>query len=390
MSPNAHHQRTRPRLVHLTTTDMSLDWLLGPQLQAFADAGYEVIGVSAPGDHVAELERSGIRHVAIDEFTRSSNPWQDLRAFVSLVRILRSLRPDVLHTHNPKPGVMGRIAGRLTRVPLIVNTQHGLYAQPDDRRVRRFGVYTAERIAAAFGHLELVQNEEDVDTLVNVLRIPRRKVRLLGNGIDLERFRPSDDNARAGARLRAEWGLDPDHIVCGLVGRLVTEKGLHEVREAAARLRGTPRIRFVWVGPTDDSKADAIGGPDLAAAEQQGVMLVGQRNDMPACYCAFDLFVTASWREGFPRAVMEASAMGLAIVATDIRGNRQAVVDGVTGTLVPVRDPESLATAVDNLVEQADERRSRGAAARRLACAEFDQARVIRRTLAAYRGLDSM
>ena len=144
----AKHPGTQ-RLVHLTTTDMSLDWLLGPQLQAFAAAGYEVVGMSAPGPHVAHLEAMGVRHVAVPSFTRSNNPVQDIRAFVQVVRLLRQVRPDILHTHNPKPGIIGRIAGRLARVPRIVNTQHGLYAQPTDRWQRRVPVYVVERIAAA-------------------------------------------------------------------------------------------------------------------------------------------------------------------------------------------------------------------------------------------------
>ena len=200
------------RLVHLTTTDMSLDWLLGPQLRAFAAEGYEVIGMSAPGPHVAALEAAGIRHVALPAFTRSSSPLHDLRALVQLVRALRSLRPDILHTHNPKPGVLGRIAGRLTGVPLVVNTQHGLYAQPADRWQRRLPVYLLERTAAAFSHVELVQNEEDVDTLVRSLRVPRRRVRLLGNGIDLARFDRRSLPVGCRKDLRVRWGLSLIHI----------------------------------------------------------------------------------------------------------------------------------------------------------------------------------
>ena len=164
--------RSEPRVVHITTTDMSLDWLLGPQLQAFAGAGYEVIGMSAAGPHVANLDAVGIRHVDVPAFTRSNNPLHDLRAFGQLLRLLHSLRPDIVHTHNPKPGILGRIAARLTRTPLVVNTQHGLWAQPTDRWQRRVPVYAAERIAAAFGDVELVQNPEDVETLVRTLHIP--------------------------------------------------------------------------------------------------------------------------------------------------------------------------------------------------------------------------
>lgn len=378
--------RERPVVVHLTTTDMSLDWLLGPQLRAFSDAGYEVVGMSAPGPHVANLAAMGVRHVPVPAFTRSSNPIDDVRAVVQVWRLLRRERPDVLHTHNPKPGVLGRIAGRVAGVPLVVNTQHGLYAQPSDRRRRRWPVYAAERLSAAFGHIELVQNPEDVDTLVKVLRVPARKVRLLGNGIDLERFDPAAVTPDARRQLREEWGVAADDVLCGVVGRLVREKGIGEILEAARLLqdRAVP-VRFVIIGPEDTDKADAVPAEEMERARAQGVVFTGQRNDLPECYSAMDVFVTASWREGFPRAAMEAAAMQLPIVAADVRGNRQVVVDGATGLLFPVRDAAALADRVGELVGSAEQRATMGAAGRAKAEREFDQRRIIDITLETYR-----
>ena len=377
--------RQRLRVVHITTTDMSLDWLLGPQLRAFEAAGYEVIGMSAAGPHVPNLTAMGIEHVDVAAFTRSNNPLHDLRAFGQLVRLLHTLRPDIVHTHNPKPGILGRIAARLTRTPLVVNTQHGLWAQPTDRWQRRLPVYAAERIAAAFGDVELVQNPEDVDTLVDTLHIPARRVRLLGNGVDLGRFDPATVAADARQLLRSEWGIADGEVVCLVVGRLVLEKGIVELLEAAHQLHaeGVP-ARFVVVGPTDPDKSDAIDPAIFDQAAADGVVLTGTRDDMPECYAAADLFVTASWREGFPRSAMEAAAMGLATVATDIRGNRQVIADGETGLLVAVRDAAGIAAAVRRLVGDASSRAAMGAAARRRAADEFDQQRIIDRTLAAY------
>ena len=384
-----HTVADRPRkVVHLTTTDMSLDWLLAPQLLAFADNGYDVVGMSAPGPHVEHLESLGIRHVAVPAFTRSTNPLQDVKAFWQLLRLLRAERPDVLHTHNPKPGILGRIAGRVVGVPRIVNTQHGIYAQPDDRWQRRWPVYAAERIAAAFGDVELVQNPEDVDTLVRRLRVPRRKVHLLGNGVDLDRFDPDrldrvDPDARA--RLRGEWGIAPEEVVIGMVGRLVREKGIIELLDAADRLhRQEGGARLVIVGPADPGKSDAVPDDVMERAVQNRVVFAGQRNDMPECYRAMDVFVTASWREGFPRSAMEAAAMGLPTVATDIRGNRQVVLDGVTGDLVTPRDATALARAMGRLVADIGRRNNFSSAARRRATDHFDQQTVIERTLAAY------
>lgn len=377
--------RRRPVLVHLTTTDMSLDWLLGPQLRAFADAGYDVIGMSAPGPHVPSLEAAGIRHVAVPAFTRSTDPAQDIRAAWQLLGLLRAAQPDIVHTHNPKPGVLGRVAGRLTRTPLIVNTQHGLYAQPADAWQRRLPVYGVERLASAFGDIELVQNPEDVDTLVETLHVPARKVRLLGNGIDLTRFDPASVPGPEARARRTAWGADDDDIVCCVVGRLVREKGIVEVLEAAHILSRTmPRVKFVIIGPADPDKSDAIDDAMLDRARADGCVLLGARGDMVECYAASDLFVTASWREGMPRAAMEAAAMGLPIVATDIRGNRHVVADGETGVLVPLRDAAAMSAAISALATDRERRRRYSDAARALAAREFDQRRVIDRTLEAY------
>lgn len=381
--------RDRPLVVHVTTTDMSLDWLLAPQLIAFSDAGFDVVGMSAPGPHVAHLEALGIAHVPLPAFTRSTDPLSDVRAFAQLLSAFRRLRPDIVHTHNPKPGILGRIAARLTRVPLIVNTQHGLYAQPTDRRRRRWPVYAAERVAAAFGHLELVQNPEDVDTLVGRLRVPAGKVRLLGNGIDLARFDPASVDPTARERIRAEWGIGPADVVIGTVGRLVREKGVAELAAMAEHLAQRPTTaRVVFVGPDDPAKSDAVG-PEHGAAgvsldATSHIVFAGQRTDMPECYAAMDVFVTASWREGFPRSAMEAAAMGLPVVGTDIRGTRQVVEHTVTGLLVPVRDPDALTAAVVRLIENPTLRADMSAAARARAIEAFDQEIVIERTLAAY------
>jgi glycosyltransferase involved in cell wall biosynthesis len=380
--------RARPRLVHVTTTDMSLEWLLGPQLRAFAAAGYEVIGASAPGPFVAGLEAGGIAHVPLRHATRAMAPGSDVAALAELHSLFRRLQPDLVHTHNPKPGLYGRVAARAAGVPAVVNTVHGLYAMATDRWVRRSLVYGLERVASVCSDAELVQNPEDLRTLAN-LGVPGAKLRLLGNGVDLGRFDPSRFSPESVARLRHELGVGPSDVMCLLVGRLVVEKGYREAFTAAAQLRRRlPQLRVVVAGPTDAAKADAMRDAEIQRAEREaGVRFLGLRHDIDALYAAADLYVLASHREGFPRSAMEAAAMGLPVVATDIRGCRQVVEDGVTGVLVPVRDTEALAGAVAQLVGDGDLRRRMGVAARARACREFDQQRVIAITLDTYRRL---
>ena len=378
----------RPLVAHVTTTDISLELLLGPQLEAFTAAGFDVVGVSAPGPYVEALEQRGIRHIPLRHATRSFAPTEDLQAVGELVSVFRRLRPTIVHTHNPKPGLYGRVSARIARVPIVVNTVHGLYAQPHDPLARRAAVYSVERFAGLFSDAELLQNPEDIETLAG-LGVPRKKLTLLGNGIDLTRFDPAAVDSADKLGARAELGASgPDDVVVGLVGRLVREKGYGEVFEAARELRDhVPQLRFAVIGADDDQKDDALDISDRARAAEAGVKFLGGRSDMPRLYAAMDVHVLASYREGFPRSPMEAAAMGVPVVATNVRGCRQVVDEGVTGFLVPARDARSLAAAIAKLAGAPELRAQFGAAGREKALREFDDRRCVEITLETYRRL---
>jgi glycosyltransferase involved in cell wall biosynthesis len=366
---------------------MSLALLLGPQLSAFAVAGFDVVGVSAPGSFVAELERAGIRHIPLRHVTRSVSPLDDVQVAAELYQLLRRLRPDIVHTHTPKPGIYGRLGGRAARVPVVVNTVHGLYATAEDSLTRRAAVYGLERLAASCSDAELVQNEEDLSTLAK-LRVPADRLHLLGNGIDLERFATGPKAQAARGRIRAELCVDDTTVLVGAVGRLVWEKGYGELFAAVEQLRRrSPEVTVLIAGPSEPGKADGIGPAALAAAESSGVRFLGHRSDVEDIYAACDMYVLASYREGFPRSAMEAAAMGLPVVATDIRGCRQVVEHGVTGLLVPPRDAAALTDAVAQLAGEPALRTSMGRAAVSKAQRDFDQRQVIAKTLAVYEGL---
>ncbi|WP_203568227.1 glycosyltransferase [Aestuariimicrobium ganziense] len=351
---------------------MSLALLLGTELTVDVERGHTVFGISAPGPYVERVEALGVTHVPIHNLTRSWSLLSDLKAFVELVRTLRRLKLDVLHTHTPKAAVMGRIAGRLAGVPVVVNTCHGLWARPEDRLMKRLFVHSLEALAARFSHFELFQNAEDAHTMRRFLKPGRWKV--VGNGIDLDRFQPDPEGR---ARIRAEWGIADDQLVVGTIGRRVREKGLAEFAEAAHRLRD--QAVFVWVGPEDETDSAT------EVPHQDAIRFVGEYTDMPAVYSALDVFVLASYREGFSRASMEAAACGLPMVLSDIRGCREIGIDGEHLNLVPPRDPEALATTVSSLLGDAERREQLGASAKTRAREEFDQRSVAQASFEAYR-----
>lgn len=370
-------------VAHVTTISESLEILLLDQLRAIRDAGYAVSGVSARGDGVPALERAGIRHVAAP-FVRSSllTPLADLGTLAALVRMFRSERFTIVHTHTAKPDLYAAIAARIARVPVVVTTLHGfLFHELTPPRQRR--IYAAAaKTGMRFVDLVLSQNPEDVETAIRERICPAEKIEVLGNGIDIERF----DRTRVISRVRAEFGIADDAIVIGFVGRLVEEKGVRELLEAVGALRAAhPKLRLLCVGWYDQAKADAIR-PETAGEYGLADVAVftGHRRDLPELYAAMDIFALPSHREGFPRTVMEASAMSLPVVATRIRGCRTAVADGETGLLVPVRDPQALREALDTLLRDAAKRHEMGRRGRALAERQFDQRTVFAKVLHAY------
>ena len=312
---------SRARVAHVATVDLSLRFLLLDQMKAQRDAGFEVSGISSPGPWTATLEAAGIRHIPWAGATRSWSPAADARAAVELARILRRERFDIVHTHNTKPGLVGRVAARMVGVPCVVNTVHGLYASRDDRLRKRLPVVALERVAAGASDLELYQSGEDLAWARRIGLVGRTRSLLLGNGIDLARFDAATvDEARRTA-LRRELGIPDGALVVGTVARLVAKKGIREFFAAAQDL-GARRddVHFVAVGGADSEKGDAVSAEEIELA-RESVTITGWQEDARDLIALMDVFVLGSWwGEGKPRSAMEAAALGRPLVVTDVRG----------------------------------------------------------------------
>jgi glycosyltransferase involved in cell wall biosynthesis/ribosomal protein S18 acetylase RimI-like enzyme len=375
------------RVAHVATVDITHRFLLLGQLLRLRDEGFEVTAISAPGPYVEELEGHGIRHVPWRHATRAWHPWSDTRALLELIGILRRGAYHVVHTHNPKPGIMGRLAAREARVPVIVNTVHGFYATPDDSAARRLPVLALERLAATCSDMELYQSREDLGWARRAHVVETARSRYLGNGTDLARFDPGAISSKRLADLRHELGISPDALVVGTMGRMVVEKGYREFFAAAREVRREfGNVRFVAVGEIDAVKADAMEPHEIAEASTE-VIFPRWRHDVPNLLALMDVFVLASWREGMPRSAIEAAAMGCALVLTDIRGCREVVRHGIEGLLVPPRDARELSVAISRLLSDPRLRTRLGAAARRRALERFDEGRVGDAIVACYREL---
>jgi glycosyltransferase involved in cell wall biosynthesis len=373
------------RVAHVTTAPMSLRYLLLNQLLSIQADGYEVVGISAPGPEVPEVEGAGIRHVAVP-MTRNFTQWHDLITFWRLYRVMRRERFTIVHTHTPKPGLLGQLAARLAGVPIVINTLHGFYFHDHMRPFwRRFYIMT-EKIAARCSDVILSQNSEDVETAVREKICQRESIKRLGNGIDVRRFDRRQVDPAAVAQTRYALGLPDEALVVGFVGRLVEEKGILELLQAMQTVTAqVPNVRVLIVGPIDYEKLDVLK-PEIA--QRYGLadicIFTGKREDMPELYAQMNVFVLPSHREGFPRAPMEASAMGVPCVVSDIRGCREAVLPECNGLLVPLHDVPALAQAILGLLTDRKKAHCMGIEGRRLAEERFDEQLVFSTVKAEY------
>ena len=336
------------RIAQVATTDVSVRLLLLDQIKALEAEGHEVVAVCASGAWVENLRSAGVT-VQTVPMVREVAPLHDIRSVAALVRCFRQHKFDVVHTHTPKAGLIGPIAARLARVPQVVHTVHGLLFHDRMTRSSQTIFWVPEKITATMCDHLLSQSREDMERAVRSRLCSWKKITYLGNGIDVARFVPPASYDRTN-KLR-EVGLQASDFVVGSVGRLVKEKGFMELFAAAEALTARcPQIKFVVIGPREMDQHDALDPGYMDDLQRRGVIhFVNWCEDMQQWYAAMDIFVLPSYREGIPRACMEAAAMMRPVVASDIRGCREVVLNGDTGLLVPPRDVPGLVEAIERL-----------------------------------------
>jgi glycosyltransferase involved in cell wall biosynthesis len=387
-APNGRRDRSL-RVLHVATSDMTLRYLLFDQLLYLKAAGHEVSAMSGPGPWSAQLTAAGIPVDTIP-LTRSIAPLRDLVAFGVLAYKLARTRPDLVHTHTPKASLLGQWAALAAGIRRRVHTSHGLYFPGHMRPERRWFYVWLERLQMLPAHRVLIVSPEDLETCRRDRICDPEKLRYLGSGIDVERFHPRVRTQERIATAREELGIPDGNVVVGMVARVVREKGYLEYFAAAKKVLATrPATTFLVIGQHEPWKADAISDDEIASFGLGAALkTLGHRDDMLDLYAAMDVLTLPSHREGFPYAPMEAAATGLPVVVSDVRGCRETLIAGETGLLVPPRDPNALADALIELLDDQAKRSRFGANGRRLAEERFDQRLVFERVAKAYAELE--
>lgn len=355
--------RDRIRVAHVLTVSMSIVFIRG-QLGFMRRRGIDVHVITSPGPELTEIQNEpGVTAHAVP-MTRAITPVRDAVSLFRLVRTLQRVRPTIVHAHTPKGGLLGMVAARLANVPVRVYHMRGLPLM-GTTGLRRWLLTWSERVSCALADQVVCVSRSLRDVAIEEgLCRPDRIVVLAngsGQGVNAAgRFNPDRVGAETRHVARASLDIPSNVPVLGFVGRLVRDKGIVELFEAWRWLRDHwPDLHLLLVGPVESG--DPVPARVLESLrEDPRVRIAGPRRDMPAMYAAMDIVVLPSYREGFPNSPLEAAAMGLPVIATRIPGCVDAVVDGETGSLIPVRDAHALAAAVHRYLGDESLRRQHG------------------------------
>lgn len=372
--------RAKMRMLQVCAVDFTAYHLLAPLMRGARDAGWEVEFACSAGPWIDELEREGFRHHPIP-VTRSVSPLGHARAAGALALGLHRTGFDIVHTHTPAGGLVGRLAAFAVPQLPVVHTFHGLPFEGEPAGLVEHSFAAVERLLARRTSFFFSQAAGDLERAARGGFARRADSMVIGNGVDTQRFAP-DATKRADAR--AALGLHSGTVLALSTGRLVREKGHLELAEAALALPDHSDLQVAIVGEALESDRDSVAlelRHVALAVRGQRLRLLGHRDDVDRLLAAADIFVLASYREGLPRSVIEAMASGLPVLVTDIPACRELVEDGGNGVIVPPRDPVGLARALERLSSDAQLRHRLGARGRELALLRHREEDVVARQL---------
>jgi len=371
----------RPKLLFLVTEDWYFCSHRLPIACAAREAGFEVVVATRVQDHGGPIRSAGLKLIPLRLRRGNHNLLGEIGGLTQLIEIYREERPDIAHHVAMKPVLYGSLAARLAGIPVVVNAFAGMgyLFISSGWKARALKMMIQPVLKKLLNHPNsrvIMQNPDDIQTLLSSKIISEKSVSFIrGSGVDTDAFSPSLESAGV------------PRVV--LPARMLRDKGVLEFVNAARILKKEDvRAEFLLVGRTDPDNPSSISKKELEAWQEEGVVTwLGHRDDMPEIFSQSHVVCLPSYREGLPKALLEAAASGRPIVATDVPGCREVVRDGENGYLVPERDSERLASALRRLIESPSLRLNMGRRGREIALAEFSIEKVVKDTLKVYEEL---
>ncbi|MCF0053973.1 glycosyltransferase family 4 protein [Dyadobacter sp. LJ53] len=365
------------KLLRITTETYSLRILLKGQLRYMSENGMEVYMASTPDKHVPDMEASQNAQFHPLPLSRELTPFKDLMALFSTIRLIRKLKPHIVHTHSPKAGIIGMLAAYICNVPLKMHTVAGLPLMEITGPKRKL-LNFVETLTYWCSDWVLPNSHELKQFILdNNLSPDKSKVKVLGNGssngIDLKYFSANPQLLAESSDFRKQNNVGEHDIVLAFMGRLANYKGVNELVKAFQILeKRHQNLKLVLIGaPEDLNPLEETTESEIA--NNKSIIAVGHQNDVRKFLVASDIFVFPSYREGFPQALLQASAMGIPCIATNINGCNEMIEDGKTGILIEPKSVNAIVEACEKLIKDRQASEKMGMLAQQYVLKNFEQ-----------------
>ena len=363
----------KPKIIRAFTISWSLDFVWGmlPEMKK----QYEVVLLSSPGPEMDFTENEyGVRGIRVP-MDRQISLMHDVVSLWNLIKIFRKEKPTMVHSMTPKAGLLCMIAAWMTRVPVRVHTFTGLVF-PTTTGIKRKILMMTDAITCACATHVIPEGKGVMMDLQNN-GITKKSMKVLGygnvKGVDMALFSRRPEVVASAQKLKKK-GV----FTFVFIGRIARDKGINELCKAMRKLLGFAPVRLVLVGPNEDDLDPISQEAKDLIANNSAIEYVGEKygDELLAYYAAADCFVLPSYREGFPNTVLEAGAMGLPCVVTDINGAREIIVEGENGMIVPPRNADALFQAMLEMVRNKTNREYMANKARAMIESRFEQSFV--------------
>jgi len=320
-----------------------------------------MVALSSPGPELSSIAQEGFHTIEVP-MERHISLWKDLKSLMALIKVFRKERPEVVHSMTPKAGLLCMVAAVLTRVPVRVHTFTGLVWPTSTGFSRKVLMLTDKITCACATHI--IPEGEGVKNDMISGGITKKPLKVLGygnvKGVDLVYYDRTSEVMKASAKF-----TNSSIFTFVFVGRIVKDKGINELVKAFVRLFDkNPDTRLFLVGPYEDNLNPILPVTRDAIEQNDAIITVGMQSDVRPYYVASDCFVFPSYREGFPNTVLEAGAMGLPSIVTDINGSREIIENGYNGLIVPSKDEDALYEAMLRMMEDKDMRKKMASVSR--------------------------
>lgn len=366
----------KKKLIRITTVPISFAALLRHQMHFMRDH-YDVVAISSPSHELKEIEeREQVPTFAIN-MTRKITPIKDLQALLALYKFFKSNRPHFVHTHTPKAGLLGMMAAKLAGVPIRIHTVAGLPLL-EQKGLKRTLLNTIEKLAYSCAHYVYPNSNQLKKIIIEQQFAPSEKVRVIGNGssngINTQYFSKVNITIEEADQLKQQLGFsDQDFVFC-FVGRIVGQKGINELVNAFLQLKQKyNNIKLLLVGPYETELDPILVSTDEAIKNHIDIRWIDYQLDIRPYLNIGNVFVYPSYREGFPNGPMQAGAMELPCIVSDINGCNEIIIHKKNGLIVPAKDVKSLFESMELLMTNKELYHRISAICRQMIVSRFDQ-----------------